>query len=179
MVERTKKNIVDAFNRMIPKVEFEQITAVSISAEAGISKATFYRYFKDKYEVMNYNYKSLLDSCLANPDCRTYRDLYFYLFSIAKKDWRFLRHAFSSTGANSFNNYIFEYSKETAIRITKQYRKTDSITDSELLQIDVFCHGIPYMYENWIFGRYALSAREAADTLYRLMPETLREIPLS
>ena len=40
------------------------ITVADIIAEADVSKATFYRYFHDKYDVMNSNYKELLDGMM-------------------------------------------------------------------------------------------------------------------
>lgn len=174
MVERTKKDIVNAFNRLIAKTDFDQITAKLIAQEAGISKATFYRYFKDKYEVMNYNYKDLLDRYVNLESCNNYRDLFYNLFYTARKEWRYLRYAFNSTGVNSFQNYIFEYSKEMAERITKENRDGSGFTPEEELQCDVFCNGISYMYKNWIFGKYPITADEAADSLYAIMPETLK-----
>lgn len=174
MVERTKNDIVQSFNRLIQKMEFDQITAKKIADEANISKATFYRYFKDKYEVIDYNYKALLDQLLSLDSCKNYRTLYFHLFHIGRKDLRFLRHAFSTTGVNSLANFIFEYSRDTVLKITKQNRNGDGFTVSEQLQIDVFCNGISYMYQNWIFGQYDITAGDAADTLYDLMPESLK-----
>jgi len=35
-------------------------------------------------------------------------------------------------------------------------------------------YGISYMYRKWIEGTYELSADEAADLLFGMMPETLR-----
>lgn len=174
MVDRTKTHIVQAFNRLISKMDFEHITAIKIADEANISKATFYRYFKDKYEVMNYNYKSLLDQLLQLESCKDYRTLFYHLFYVAEKEWSYLRHAFSTVGVNSFSNFIFEYSRMTVLTITKMNRNGSGFTSTEELQIDVFCNGICYMYTKWTFGKYRCSASESADALFELMPETLR-----
>lgn len=174
MVDRTRNHIVQAFNRLISKMDFEQITAIKIADEANISKSTFYRYFKDKYEVMNYNYKSLLDQLLQLESCKDYRTLFYHLFYIAEKEWADLRHAFSTVGVNSFSNFIFEYSRMTALTITKMNRNGSGFTAAEELQIDVFCNGISYMYMKWTYGKYRCPASEAADALFELMPETLR-----
>ena len=61
MVDRTLKAITDGFTRLIGEVDFQKITVDMIMKEAGISRSTFYRYFKDKYDVMNANFKNLLD----------------------------------------------------------------------------------------------------------------------
>lgn len=174
MIERTKKGIVEAFNRLIAVKEFDRISAADIAQEAEISKATFYRYFKDKYDVMNYNYKELLDSCLRLEECDNYRDLYYHLFYAARHNWQHLRRAFKSTGVNSFENYIYTYSMQIAENITKQNRSGQGYTPTERLQIDVFCYGISYMYKKWTCGQYEISCDEAADALYEMMPETLK-----
>ena len=80
MVKRTQKAIVDAFNRLISRKRFGDIAVADIIAEADVSKATFYRYFHDKYDVMNSNYKELLDEFMNLGECSSYRDLYFRLY---------------------------------------------------------------------------------------------------
>ena len=55
-------------------------TISDIVENAGVAKGTFYLYFKDKYEIMNYNYKELLDRLLESPNCTDYRSLYYLLF---------------------------------------------------------------------------------------------------
>ena len=46
---------------------------------------------------------------------------------------------------------------------------------AEALQTDVLCYGISYMYQKWTLGQYPLSADEAADALFAIMPESLRD----
>lgn len=172
MVNRTRRDIVEAFRRLIAKQEIDQFTSMDIAKEAGVSKATFYRYFKDKYDVMNYNYKELLDGCLEK--CRNYRDLFYMLFHIAQTEWKPLRKAFHSTGVNSFANYIYTYSMTVADEITRQNRSGSGFTPEETFQIDVFCHGISYMYNKWTNGQYNIPAQKAADLLYAMAPDSLK-----
>lgn len=173
MVKRTEKAIVDAFNRLISRKQFDDITVADIIAEADVSKATFYRYFHDKYEVMNSNYKELLDELTSLEDCASYRDLYFRLYQAGATKLRDIRGAFGSSGVNPFEAFIFTYSRDTVVRITRENRAGEGLTPQEDLQLDVFCYGICYMYRKWIEGKYELSADEAADLLYEMMPETL------
>ena len=57
----TKDRILSAFNQLASHRDFDAITVFQIAQKAGVSRATFYRHFKDKYDVMNYNYSSLLE----------------------------------------------------------------------------------------------------------------------
>lgn len=174
MVDRTQRAIVDAFNRLIADRRFDQITAVEIAAEAGVSKATFYRYFKDKYDVMNRNYQVLLDQNALAEGCRGYRDLYRKLFAAGTSELAPIRGAFQSMGVNSLENYVFGYSREFVVRVTKLNREGRGLTPAEDLQLDVFCYGVSKMYRKWIYGEYRVDVGEAADKLFEMMPESLR-----
>ena len=174
MQERTRRAIVSAFNRLIAKAEIEKITTEKIAAEAEVSKATFYRYFKDKYDVLNYNYKALLDQAVCQ--CDNYRDLFVRLFAFAREEWTEFRRAFSTTGENSLERFVYSYSKAVVEQITAQNRGGAGLTPEEALQVDVLCFGISYMYKKWTLGQYPLDSEAAADALYALMPGSLKSL---
>ena len=108
MVNRTLSTIIDGFNRLISEHDFQKISVEMIMQEAGVSRSTFYRYFKDKYEVMNANYKNLLDYYISPERSNNYRDLCYHLFSYATENLKIFRRAMESTGFNSFGNFIYE-----------------------------------------------------------------------
>ena len=172
MPERTRQAIVSAFNRLIERSEIEKITTEKIALEAEVSKATFYRYFKDKYDVLNYNYKALLDQAIG--ECDNYRDLFFRLYTFARDEWTGFRRAFDTTGVNSLESFVYSYSRSVVEQITAQNRAGAPLTPEEDLQADVLCRGISYMYKKWTLGQYCLDADTAADALFALMPESLK-----
>ena len=171
-MERTERDIVQAFNRLLAHKGVEKITTQMIADEAGVSRATFYRYFHDKYDVLNHNYKKLLDDCVAA--CSNYRDLFCALYRHAQTEWTDFHRAFSTTGVNSLANYVYSYSRGVVEEITRQNRGGEGLTEAEELQVDVVCYGISYMYEKWTLGQYPLTPDEAADALFAVMPESLR-----
>lgn len=171
-MERTERDILMAFNRLIAKSGIEKISIQMIAEEAGVGRSTFYRYFKDKYDVLNRNYKELLDSYLSR--CKSYPEVFFYMYRYARDRWSRFHRAFATTGVNSFENYIFRYSKAVILEITAQNRGGKELTVEEQLQLDVFCYGISYMYKKWTLGGYDLDPAEAAQALYAIMPESLK-----
>jgi len=174
MDKRTKKAIIQAFNDLIERYEFEDITIQMICKKAEVSKATFYRYFRDKYDVMNENYKTLLDYYSGSGQSHDYYSLYLNLFNAGKEHLIKTRKSFKTIGINSFRHFIFRYSYDLLIHITEQNRNGDGLTQQEILQCDVFCHGVSYMYEDWISGKYDLTGEEAASLLYNMMPDSLK-----
>lgn len=174
VVNRTEYDIVGAFNELVTRYDFEKISVKMIYETAGISKATFYRHFHDKYDVMNYNYKMLLDHC-GSMDCvHSYRDLYFQLFAGAQEYWGPIKKFFRSTGYNSFRHFIATYSYDFAESITKMNRNGEGFTEAERLQCVVYVYGIAEMYERWTYGQINLTPEEAADALFDIMPISLR-----
>ena len=127
-----------------------------IMKEADVSRSTFYRYFKDKYEVINANYKHILDYYIVPERSKNYRDLCFHLFEYAQGNPKIFKRALDSTGFNSFSNFIYEYSYETALKITKLNRNGVGFTSVEELQVDVFCNGICAVYKNMVCERYKI-----------------------
>ncbi|MBQ3534272.1 MAG: TetR family transcriptional regulator [Clostridia bacterium] len=174
MADRTVRAIMEGFIRLIGETDFQKITVDMIMKEAGVSRSTFYRYFKDKYDVMNANFKNLLDYYIVPERSQNYRDLCYHLFSQAQKHLVVFRRAMDSTGFNSLHNFIYEYSYQAALKITQLNRNGEGFTPVEELQVDVFCNGICAVYRNMAYQRYQISASEAADALFEMMPESLK-----
>ena len=173
MVSRTQDAILDSFNRLIAKREIDKITVPMILKGAGVSKATFYRYFRDKYDVMNYNYKLMVDQFAKPEECTGYEDLFLHLFRYPKENLSYLKYIYSYHGMNSFSDYVYQYSYETILRITNAGRGA-SFSPCEEMQVDMFCQGVSYMLYKWISGQYQISPEEGARALYDMMPPTLK-----
>ena len=174
MLSRTQNAIIEGLNRLIKEHDFNKISVDMIMKAATVSRSTFYRYFKDKYEVMNDNFKNLLDYYVSPERSSNYRDLCYHLFAYALENLKIFRRALDSTGFNSFSNYIYEYSYQTALEITRANRSGGGFTPVEELQVDVFCNGICAVYKNLVCQEYKISASDAADALYEMMPESLK-----
>ena len=173
--DRTRRAIVDAFNQLIARRNFNTITVSMICETADIGKATFYRYYKDKYAVMNENYAFLVQRCASDPSVRGFRDLFCCIFREAHAEfWISIRNSFDSAGYNSLLNFITEYSYRFAEDVVRRNRNGKGFTDAERLQIHVFTSGISTMFQDWTFKRYDLTPEQAADALYDCMPSWIR-----
>lgn len=173
MSDLSKEAIVHAFNSLIEKRPFDAITVKMITEEAGVSRATFYRHFKDKYDVMNYNYKKILDTYFHADKCETFEDLFFYIFRCGKEEWAPLKRAFETDGANSLNHFIYEYSYEVGCAAAT-FINGGELSESERFELEIICQGASYMFEKWVGGVYSLTPREAAKAFYDLLPEKYR-----
>ncbi len=133
MPERTRLTILHAFDRLVERVGFSKITVSMLVREAGVSRATFYRYFTDKYDVMNYNYKQMVDMAFTPERIDTLEDLFLIFYQMGRTYWQPLVRMFDSTGINSLSHFIADYSYEAAKKIIEANRK-QPLTEVEKLK---------------------------------------------
>lgn len=65
---KSKRDIETAFINLITQKDFDKITIKDICSEALIGRSTFYRYYEDKYDLLNkliLKYSQILDDLLA------------------------------------------------------------------------------------------------------------------
>jgi AcrR family transcriptional regulator len=54
ITDRTRKNLVDAFWSLYTSKRIDKITVREITSKAGYNRGTFYEYFRDVYDVLEY-----------------------------------------------------------------------------------------------------------------------------
>ena len=106
--ERNKLAIADAMKQLMRKMPIEKITTDRILENAHVSRRSFYRYFKDKYDLLEwiYNY----DFCRF-VDVRPEKSIWDYSPDILRSlraDPEFYGNAFVYAGQNSFRAFCFE-----------------------------------------------------------------------
>lgn len=60
-VMRTYKHLIDGILSLLSRKPFEEISVLEICEESGVHRATFYKHFVDKYDFLNFCFKSLLN----------------------------------------------------------------------------------------------------------------------
>jgi len=60
-IEQTKQSLLDAFCKLYNKKPFEKISVLEIARKAGYNRSTFYQYFSDIYELLDYIENDVLD----------------------------------------------------------------------------------------------------------------------
>ena len=106
--EKNKLAIADAMKQLMRTTPIEKITTDQILKNANVSRRSFYRYFKDKYELLEwiYNY----DFCRF-VEVRPEKSIWEYYPDILRSlraDPDFYGNAFVYAGQNSFRAFCFE-----------------------------------------------------------------------
>lgn len=166
----TKQHITDCFNVLFRKYPIDRITINMIIESAGVSKSTFYRHFLDKYDVMNYNYKRVLDDIFLYNECKSWNELFTSILSFVEKDIVRIRNAFLCLGANSYDKFVFDYSfnRMNEKCIEKHGR---ALSEDEIYTAKIIIYGCLYAVKDWTFSDKRIPKEELAAQIDNAVPQ--------
>lgn len=172
----TKELLGESIHELARTKSVDRITVREITDNCGMSPATFYRYFHDKYELIAwiYNYQMediFLDFCEgAEGWSQTILDM----IAILDSDRGFYENAMKNTaGPNSF----FQSTRERSIELLTEAIRAhaDGEVDEELLfDVKFYLRGISHSIADWYMNDLPCSAEALAQCLVRAMPERLK-----
>ena len=106
---KTEDKIIRSFKKLVNEHSFEKITVTMIAEDVGISRPIFYRYFKDKYELMDYMlYNEVTKELEVLLEHNMILEAIKYLFTHIINEAKLYRKLFETTGQNSFEQVMIE-----------------------------------------------------------------------
>ena len=112
--ELTKDLLALSFKELIMKMPFEKITVKMITDGADVIRPTFYKHFQDKYEILEYILRVLIENDMED-------DLLRLLFTCLSKDKEFYRRLYLIEGTNSFDHLMFQFIYDTLLTLLNKY----------------------------------------------------------
>ena len=175
MNSTVKQKISHSFELLLTSRNFDDITVMNIVEASEISKATFYRHFKDKYDILDYVIKSSIDSFfepyLKGDSLKTaHFNFHEYLYS--KKE--FFYRAMKTEGPNSFENSLIEATIDLFYKIyeIKSVTVTNEIADLT----ELYCRGAVAYLKKWIIGGF----KEPPEYIFKIaekgIPEPIKKL---
>lgn len=164
------KLIYEAMTKLLQTKSIESLTVNDIICTSGVSRATFYRHFLDKYDVMTSYYKSILETTLFTfNEGVPWRDAVCSIYGVIKDNPKFFQNAFRCQDANSLKCFIYRMSREFHQDILK--RNGVDISDWKLVWIlDSQIYGGLEITDRWIMGGAKESVEELVDVLTLSIP---------
>ncbi len=169
-----KQLIWEAFNELSAVIPFDKLTVEKIISRSGVSKATFYRYFRDKYDVMNYNSMAVAKRIIGGQPCKDWHDFLLYMFWEIEREMDYYRRAFKTSGQNAHSRFLLEYSFNIVRQCYMKAYGLDELSREENYMLSHYCHGCVATIEDWLRDSDRLAAEQMAELFYNAMPEKLR-----
>ncbi len=170
----TKQMIWEAFYELSAAIPFEKLSVERIIKEAGVSKATFYRHFRDKYDVLNYNSLAIAERLIGWQTCKDWREFLLLMFREIERESEYYRRAFKTSGQNAHSRFLYEYSFGIVRECYLKTNGREELTKEEHCLIAHYCHGCVDSIADWLQDPARMSGDAMADLFYRVMPACLQ-----
>lgn len=171
-----KLRLAQAMNQCMKKASVENITIKEICFEANCSRQTFYRCFKDKYDLINWYFDRILRISFDRMgQGRTIKDGLLKKFQYIQEESLFFRAAFSIDSQNNLRQHDFEMIYAFYLDlITKKKQYPLHSKQRDILEI--YCFASVYRTVKWVLNGAKESPEELVDILIQIMPQDLSNI---
>ena len=173
--EEMDKCLFDALYALMQTRPVEEISVGDILGRAHVSRSSFYRRYRDKYELLTASYKRLMDhtflQCMAG---RPWKESAVALYHILAEHPKFFKHAIARRGPDSLYQFICEVILDCMAQRFGD-RGVNLYEDWRLLAAaKAYLYGTMDVTCEWAQADMPYPADELIDWLCEIMPECLR-----
>ncbi|MFE4713242.1 TetR/AcrR family transcriptional regulator C-terminal domain-containing protein [Paenibacillus sp. NPDC056722] len=168
-----KKHLYNAIFDLMQDHRIDQISTDMILKKSDLSRATFYRYFKDKYDLMNWYYASYIKEELFHSE-DSWEQICNKSAEFIYERKPFFQNAIKYKGQNSFIEFIQKYYQDFCTATYVSRNKTQEISTELKFAIDYHCAGTVQILISWVNSDMELSPQELAELLCNNMPDILK-----
>ena len=173
----TKEILAESFRELAADRAIDKITVQEIVSNCTYSSATFYRHFKDKYDLISWLFvqatKENLDR-IGTDGCvwidtlldgiRSYEQYRKYVVNA-------LKH---TSGRESFINIMNETEIEFIELEIKRKLGQDTVPENLAAIVRIYCYGSGQYLCSWLMDSKPVSCEKVAEALEASIPEPLR-----
>jgi len=178
MKRKTARELLaESFRELAEHRSIDKITVKDITDHCGYSTATFYRQFRDKYELIAWDYARGVSALMDRID----RDGYAWKQTLTDGALRFqkekglLRNLLLHTaGHDSFIRYMTEINSGELRRYILRSTGRESLDQKTEMYIRLYCMGTVCLTCEWILGQYDAAPEELAEIYENSLPAPLR-----
>lgn len=168
----TKESIINASKQLLSVKNVSSISVQEIADLACVSKTTFYKYFKDKYDVSSVYYQEYVkEHILRKHSLDDYYGITVEVYQFMKENRSFFRNALAENGQNSFYDFYFSYGKMFLETIYKANNHLRKLSEEDNFKIDMIVAGQIYGVKYWLNNNSEMEAEDVVRWSLELIPE--------
>jgi len=179
MKRKTAKDLLaDSFRELAENKSIDKITIQDIVDHCGYSSATFYRNFKDKYDLIAWDYAQGIAKIMSQINGKDYGWKQTLLDGARqfRSQKEYLANLFQhTTGHDSFVRYMADIHFAALKRHILGANGKSALDEKDELYVRIYCLGTVNLTCEWILGKYDAAPEEIADIYENSLPEPLRK----
>jgi AcrR family transcriptional regulator len=172
----TKEILADSFRELAEKKPISKITVQEIADNCDYSSATFYRQFRDKYDLIAWDYITrssvIMNQIGVNGQTWTQAAVEGYRFLYGQREYikNLLEH---TSGHDSFFRYMAAINTDLLTKEIRRASGNDQISEELMVTVRIYCYGTVQLICEWLMGEYTMTPEHLAELSIRALPEPL------
>lgn len=136
---QTKYALADSIKELMRHTPLAKISVGDIVSHCGLNRQTFYYHFKDKYDLVNWIfYTEAVDRIKRFSTQDHWVEGFCDLCCHMRESREFYMNALSTTGQNSFPEYLQQFSRELFLSMINEMRGSAPISKADREFISIF-----------------------------------------
>ncbi len=151
----TKKALSQALKEIMTHIPFEKITINDVTAEAGVSRNTFYYHFSDINELLAWTFDNEIVKGLENyEDLNTWNDGLLSVLNYTEENRKFCLNTFHSFNRDRLEIFLYNITYQMLVSIMSQsYSEKVLATELKEQIADFYGRGIVAQVIHWLTTR--------------------------
>lgn len=148
----TKKALAASIKALMEQTALEKITIKDIVEHCGLNRQTFYYHFRDKYELVNWIYRTEGLESIAD-----YRDYQHWTIGIKRiythlhANRSFYINAVNTLEQNTFNDYLFEATQQLVAGVADELSRDIRVSAADRTFIaDFYAFAFVGLTTRWV-----------------------------
>lgn len=177
MKRKTAKEILaESFREIAENKSADKITVVDIVDNCGYSTTTFYRHFKDKYDLIAWDYTHSLEKMLdkVRSEGKGWSEACFESSKLFNDQRTYLKNLLLHTsGYDSFARNMMAIHYEGLKNMILRAADMSEYDYHLELCVKTYCHGVVDLSCDWIMGQYDVTPEELTQVFEDSLPGVL------
>ena len=182
MKRKTAREILaESFRELAGSKPVDRITVPDIIENCGYSKTTFDRLFKDKYDLMAWDYAQRIQAIVSQTEKADYewKQILWDVALLYNEQRDYLRNLLLHTsGYESFSRHMKQLHIETLTKCVLDASGLKELDVKTEMYVRTYCQGTVDLSCDWIMGAYQVTPEELAAVFEDCMPVPLQKILL-
>lgn len=132
MKNHTKKLIADTFTKMLISMPIGKITVTKLVEECGVNRQTFYYYFNDIYDLMEYSLMDKIEEFLANEEGGAdWQGSVGRLIDFFTQNRKLVLHGYDAQNRTQYELFLQRNLFKTFFKFAENYSKYDRLPEGK------------------------------------------------
>ena len=175
---QSRKKLAESFKELVKEKGFQKIIVRDITDRAEVKRPTFYSYFKDKYDVVEWIFVQEIWQPARSLMAAGYTQeaLRFILVSM-EKDKDYDRKLVRQEGQNSFGEIFRKcIRQETEAVLREEGQPQLHLLLTPELMAEYLAHVFWFMIEKWLISQEEIRALEVIEVYQILVSDSLKNL---